>query len=496
MSTTVSLVKQAKELTTPQLLRGSMFVTWGASLLFMTSAIAAVQAQRQAIKVVGLDSAPSILNAQRIQDSVANLDANLANELLVKAGENPDAVAGYEKRRNKLSRLLVAVAENITYGDDERIPIQTLQIKTLEYIQLIQQARNLHAMGNNAAMLEAYRKAAAIVDKDLLPAAVTLAQVNYDNLEKVYRKQRAMVSGAMFAVIVNGLLLLGILIGLQLFLYRRMQRVFNLGLLAASVITGLFLLYTIASLSSAANQLKVAREDAFDSLYAMRRARSLSYGANGDQNRYLLDPQSAAVHQKAFVEKINRIASLPSGMSISQVANRATASGEGSFRLDGFNGFLADELGNITFEGEKRANVETLQAFATYLNADQKMRDLQTSGNRAGAIALAVGNDPNGINKTFDQYLKAHQNVLDINTDEFKKAIERGFSAVELDVKFKKPDPNAAQKDNQDIYILNTENPVEVHSITRYEVIAASATGAIALLTLLGLMPRLKEYSR
>lgn len=462
----------------------------------MVSAIAAVQAQRQAIKLVGLDSAPSILNAQRIQDSVANLDANLANELLVKPGENPDAAAGYEKRRNKLSRLLVAVAENITYGDDERIPIQNLQIKTLEYIQLIQQARNLRALGNNAAMLETYRKAANIVDKELLPAAVTLAQVNYDHLEKVYQNQRAAVIGAMFAVIINGLLLLTILIGLQLFLYRRMQRVFNLGLLAASVVTGLFLLYTIASLSSATSQLKIAREDAFDSLYAMRRARSLSYSTNGDQNRYLLDPQSASVHQKAFADKVSRIASIPPGTSISQVANRAAGSGEGSFRLDGFNGFLADELANITFEGEKRANVETLQAFAAYLNLDQKMRDLQASGNRAGAIALMVGDAPNGMNKTFDQYLKAHQNVLDINTQEFKRAIERGFSAVELDVKFKKPDPNAAQKDNQDIYILGTENPVEVHAITRYEAVAAAATGAIALLTLLGLMPRLKEYSR
>ena len=53
------------------------------------------------------------------------MDSNVANELLTKPGENQAALKGYEERREKLSKLIVAAAENITYGDDERLPIES-----------------------------------------------------------------------------------------------------------------------------------------------------------------------------------------------------------------------------------------------------------------------------------------------------------------------------------------------------------------------------------
>ena len=125
----IDLLKEVKNSSTPRLLRLSLFATWGASLLLITTAVIAVQSQREAIKSVGLDAVPSILNAQRIKDSLADLDANAANELLVKPGQNLDAIAAYNQRREKIAKLLVAVAENITYDDQERIPIQTIQAK-------------------------------------------------------------------------------------------------------------------------------------------------------------------------------------------------------------------------------------------------------------------------------------------------------------------------------------------------------------------------------
>src|SRR5689334_14117060 len=108
MNSIIKLSSQSiRQSTTPQLLKGGLVVTWGTGLFFLTTILMGVQAQRNALKTVGLDAAPSIMNAQRIQDSLADMDANVANELLAKPGQNQAAVDDYNKRREKLATLLV-----------------------------------------------------------------------------------------------------------------------------------------------------------------------------------------------------------------------------------------------------------------------------------------------------------------------------------------------------------------------------------------------------
>jgi hypothetical protein len=222
MNTAITnLLQEVKDASPPKLLRWSLFLTWGTSLLLITTAVMAVQSRRDTIKTVGLDAVPSILNAQRIKDSLADMDANAANELLVKPGLNPDAVTGYSQRREKTAQLLVAVTENITYHDQERIPIQTIQVKLGDYIQLIQQARDLNAQGNEAGKLQAYRSAAELLDKYLLPAATNLAEVNNKQLDRSYQEQRSFAFYSLLVMLLCGLMLLGMLVKMQLFLKQR-----------------------------------------------------------------------------------------------------------------------------------------------------------------------------------------------------------------------------------------------------------------------------------
>ena len=135
--------KLAKKFNTPQLLRGGWYTTWGVSLLLLIVSIYGVQAQRQAIKTVGRDAAPSILTAQQLQDSFADMDASLANELLLKPGENQQALADFEKNRKKIADQLVAAARNITYPQEEGI-IQSLQLNSSGYLLKLQSARDAH----------------------------------------------------------------------------------------------------------------------------------------------------------------------------------------------------------------------------------------------------------------------------------------------------------------------------------------------------------------
>ncbi len=450
----IAATKTNKKLTTPQLLKVGLYASWSVSAVVLGISIVSVQAQRYAIKTVGKDAAPSILTAQRVKDSLAGMDAEAVNDLLIKPGAtqtNP----GYEERRQKFAERMVAAAENITYGDAERKPIQTLQLVSQDYIAKLQQARDFHADGKEPEAIAAYRSAAEILDKILLPAADELDRVNSEQLDKAYDQQFSAIAGFLFLIVVSGLLLLAALAGLQWFLNARMKRVLNPALLGATVLAIGFLGYTIHALSAASSNLSVAKLDAFTSLHALRKVRSLMYGANADESRFLFDTTLAKQHERAFFNKAEQIAKIPPGETPQSIASDLATIGQ----TDRFQGFLGDESANITFPGEREATSQLLLKFGTYLDIDRQIRQLEQSGNRPAAIALCTGTNPGQSNWAFDEFKKAHDTVYNINLKAFDGSIEQGFQELE-GFEFKSL-----------IVIL-----------------------AIVLLILIGLQPRLKEY--
>jgi len=442
-------------LPTPQLLKVGLYLTWGASLLLTIITIAGVQQQRYAIKTIGKDTAPSIILAQRLKDSLAGMDANVANELLVKPGENPRAIQDYEERRKAFAERIVGAAENITYGDAERKPIETLQLALGDYMAKSQQARDFNAAGDIRGALSAYREAAQIMDNTLLPAADALDKANSQELDLIYDQQRFATAQALLFIVISGFLLLGVLIRIQLFLNSRMRRIFNPMLLAATAIAIVFLGYTTRAFLSASSNVKVAKEDAFVSLHALRQARSLAYAIKADESRYLLDKAFAVKHEQAFFDQAAKIAKLPNDQTFETVS-AALAQGQ---KVYGFTGFLADELNNITFPGEREAGVATLSTFGSYLNIDKQIRQLEQSGKHQEAIALCTGYNQGQSNWAFTEFKTAHQKTFDINQQAFDNAIDMGFKNVE-----------------------------------GFEITTPIVAVAVSILTLLGLRPRMKEY--
>lgn len=452
-----SVLLSKLRLTTPRVLWIGLYVTWGASVLLLIATISGVQKQRYAIKTVGQDSAPSIIVAQRLKDSLAGMDANAVNELLVKPGQNPRAIQDYEERRLAFAERIIAAAQNITYGDAELKPIQKMQLAQGEYIAKIQQARDFNERGDANGVLDAYRQAALIMDNTLLPAADALDAANSTELERIYNEQKFATVQALFFVILSSLLLLGVLVALQLFLNQRMRRIVNPMLLAATAIAIIFLGYIIHAFFSASYQLKVAKEDAFASLHAVRQARALGYGVNADQGRYLLDVASATRHQQAFFDKAAKIVKIPNAQTLETVA---AASAQG-LKVEGLTGYMAVELNNITFPGEREAAVQSLSTFGSYLKLDKQIRQLQQSGRHQEAIALSTGYNRGQSNWAFDEFKKANQNTFDLNFKAFNQAVEQSFREV-----------------------------------NGFEITTPIVLVLICVLTLLGLLPRLKEYER
>jgi Four helix bundle sensory module for signal transduction len=455
MTSTIGATQQlVQKYKTPQILRGGWYATWGMSLLLLMISIYGVNSQRNALKTVGKDAAPSILTAQQLQDSFADMDASLANELLLKPGENQQVLADFDKNRKKIADRLVAAAKNITYPAEEKI-IQSLQFNNSAYLLKLQSAREAHKRGDAVGALNVYRGAADIIDREIIPQAEKLSNVNFGELETTYARQKFANGGLSFLIAVIGLVQIAILVIIQLFLYQRMRRILNLPLLGATAIAIIFLGHTISSFMGATNNLKIAKEDAFNSLHSLRQMRSLSYKANGDESRYLLDRQNATSHEQSFKAKINKIQTIPPNLTNENIIGDVRQNKS----VVGLSGLMADELNNITFTGEKELAIETFRSFNDYLKVDTQIRQLANSGKLAEAIALCIGVKQGESNWAFDRYKNIHTQLMDLNKKEFDQNIEQGNDRL-----------------------------------ANFEIIASVALGSVALLTLFGLRPRLAEY--
>lgn len=415
---------------TPTILRVCLVCIWIADLIFLSAVVTGARMHRGATKTVGRDTAPSIIAAQHIKSSMAGMDASTASDLLDKSGPAKITRDTYEARRLEAVKALVSAAENITYGDAERRPIQTLAIGLGNYGELAQRARDLRDR-SDPHFLDSYRLAADLADTQLYPSADALDHANRSALDRIYESQKWRSITTRSSVVIAGLILLFVLLSVQSFLNRRMRRIFNLPLLAASLIAFWLLAYSVDKFQDEMRELKIAKEDAFESIDTLWQARAVAYEAHADESRYLLDGERAEQHDQVFFAKSKEITEK----------------------------YLAAELRNITFSGEQDAANDTVHRFQDYLKIDQEVRRLKAAGKRDAAVALCLGSDPAQVQWAFQRFDEALGRTIDIN--------QRAF----------------------DLAVLHGEQTLEY-----FQTKAVAACVAIAMLALIGLLSRIQEY--
>ncbi len=178
--------------------------------------------------------------------------------------------------------------------------------------------------------LESYRQATDLMHDQLLPAADRLSAANVGALEHAYDRAQVDASRRLALVVALGVGLVAVLVGLQVFLYRRTHRVLNPALAIATLVAvGLAAVLGIV-LRGGAEDLRAANRDAFASVLALSTARSVAYDANADESRYLIDPARAADYEADFLARTTQlvdIAGAGSPRSTTTSAPRSTGCG-------------------------------------------------------------------------------------------------------------------------------------------------------------------------
>jgi hypothetical protein len=387
---------------------------------------------------IGHRNGPEVVASSDLYFALNDMDAQVANALLV--GEiqslgftRTQALAVYEQRRQQVDRdmqLAAVTTEDPATQASVRQVIDDLgRYEALAAQTVLVDQQNPHLAGRpSTAALAQYRQTTDLLKTHLLPSARRLSDLNARALESTYQSEHDRVLSTRILVVLLGAIALISLIGLQIYLARRFHRLVNPALVAATIVTATSLVLAVGLLSHQSEHLRTAKKDAFDSLLVLTQARAVSYDANADESRWLLDPQRSGQYQDAFLAKSQLLVAL-TGATLSTYDQSLTTAIH-AYQRDPedlkWQGLFGVEFRNITFIGERAAAESTLLSYQTYQLDDRHIRSLADSGNLAGAIAFCTSYAPGASNYAFGQYDDSLAKLIAINQSAFDTAIRDG----------------------------------------------------------------------
>jgi hypothetical protein len=386
---------------------------------------------RAAVTDIGDYDAPEAAATTDLYFVLNDMDAQVANILLV--GDATDlgftatqAQAIFEQRRlladTDLQKAAVAATDPATAQSIRAVLDAYGRYQTLVARTLLLDSLHPHPAGHpDSGTVAAYRLATDLLDDTLLPAARNLEERSAAALSRTYLQQNRESTADRTAVATSGLVGVILMITAQVFLARRFRRRLNPAMLAATLALIALAGAGVLLPTLQAGHLRVAKQDAFDSIQALDQARAVSYDANADESRYLVDPGRADQYQNAFLTKTQQLVDLP-GAGIdtydADLAAAITRYQRDHADID-WTGLYGTEFRNITFTGERAAAERVLQLFAVYQADDRRIRGLVSAGELGPAIAFCTSYQPGQSNDAFTQYDHALTALIAINQTAF-----------------------------------------------------------------------------
>ncbi len=384
----------------PARLRAARAAVVVLALVWLAAGFSGLDVTGGIVRTVGHDTAPSVSSAEAIRTGLAAANADYALAMLSNEGADGASLSAMRMRLRAVRAAVVEAAGNVTYGDEERGPIGTVLQGLGDYEQ---------AVGRSVASAGDARRGLAFAADDImhwtvLPAAVTLERVNADHLAASYAGYLGRFPLAWFAAATG--LLLAVLAAVQVDIARTARRLLNPGLLAATLAVAAASALVALRLAAAQSDLRVAKLDAFDSVYALSSARALAADAEAARSFALLAGGDAARarRQQDLADSLAARLLPVDG----EVAIRTAKAGQSP------GGYLGDELANITFDGEEDAAVAAVRAWGAVRRTDAASRGAEARGDQAV---------PAGARTAFARFDAALVEVLAINERAFASSI-------------------------------------------------------------------------
>ncbi|GAA1960671.1 hypothetical protein [Catenulispora subtropica] len=440
-------IPRAPRWTTPNILRTAAAAVGAAALIAAVVTAGAASDARSRITAVAGTDAPSVRATEDFLFQLQDMDAQLLNALLANGDATvhvPQANSEslYERDRRAADGDLEAATTALA-GDKDALD----QLHSVADVFGQYQAQAVRTLADDEGQTEA-GKAPGIVVADYLAAheilfggddkgglmrtALGLEQSSAAAIDDSASSAQDSLSSVRLGFILFGVLLLGGVVALQLFLSARFQRMVSPALAAAAVAALVFMIGGASAAAGAAKDFHSAKSDAFDSVLALGRAKALSSGANADESRWLLvhdQPGQQARFEASFLAASQGVAGEPAtdlaGYESLIHAEAAAVDEQGLFAetLDRASGF-GREFRNITYPSEGVLAVNAFDDYDRYLQDDARLRTLPlaTPQDLKAAVDFDTNADtPGTSDQAFTAYAKDLDAVIDLNQAQFDK---------------------------------------------------------------------------
>ncbi|MFJ8859771.1 hypothetical protein ACIRD8_15195 [Streptomyces sp. NPDC102451] len=347
-------------------------------------------------------SQPLSADAASIYRSLADADTMAASGFLAGAQEPKDVHEQYEKDIKEASRLLVKAAGSTDPSSSSHQEITTLGELLPEYTGLIERARanNRQGLPLGGAYL---RYANQKMTNEILPAAERLYTAETGRLSTDSADARRWP----FLSLGAGVVALAALVWIQRRNYRRTNRVFNHGLLAATAAATVVLLWLAVGHTVARAELHGAMVNGQQSLDVLNKARINSLKARANENLTLVARGAVLT---------------PDGTQDQYETDYGT----------GMKALGAELESAVELAGESagRAPVEAaVNSVSEWQDRHKKARETDDRGDYDSALAQIIGPEKS-TGESFEKVDDALELALAHEQDQFDTAAEDGRGAL------------------------------------------------------------------
>jgi hypothetical protein len=344
------------------------------ALTLLTGLVGAIALQEKRTTIENLieHREPLAAAAQQVYRSLSDADATAASAFLA-GGVEPDSL----RRRYEIDIAQAGAALSKASSDVGGVPLAESRVRELNqqlpvYTALIETARTNNRQGFPAGA--AYlREASGLMRSKILPAAQDLYRIDFERLRAEQDEARAVP----WITVTLAVLLLAALIGTQMYLTRRTNRLINVGLLVATAAVVLALAWGTVSLLVMSAGVADGQRNGSDQVETLVRARIVTLKLRADETLTLVARGDGPEHEEDFKKLRGEVSG--EGSSNLLVAAREAAAG--------------DQL-----SGRIQAAIANTNA---YLAAHDKIRELDDGGQYENAVTLATGVQPDGAAKAF-----------------------------------------------------------------------------------------------
>jgi hypothetical protein len=264
------------------------------------AAVADVRQRSTLLADVSEVKAPISVDAQTLYRSLADADATAATAFLSTDGESPILRGRYLDDIAQASAALTIALRDA--DDDEAARLQVVAEQLPVYTGLIETARSNQRLG--VPLGGAYlREASGLMQQTILPAAAGV----FDSTHRRLVGEQEAADGFPWLTAVLLLFLAGALVAAQVLVARRSRRTFNLGLVAASLVTALALLWSTVALSASTGRLENGRGSPAEQVSVLANAGRAALQARANESLTLVARGGGATFEKQFTAKMDEL---------------------------------------------------------------------------------------------------------------------------------------------------------------------------------------------